>query len=322
MIDNELKFETVCDMILGEMARTAKFGYIKLTPEQREEALQSLTEEERAFYDKMERYSGRGPAYQQAFLGIKYILNNMPDEPGFDESPEKTAGLSLNDLYNITVPSVNGKKILGKNQFDGMLNRPAGIVNSLRGMIKWGPDGYIAGNAEVSDSPVVTPTSPMGLLKRKMGDEMPKHITDTEKIDSPAMSGADEAGDEGEDAGEVLGRDSDEGPDRPYRDPAKPLTRMGIPPSLEDEDEDITPASDRPETEDIPVPDDEEAILSGDAEDIEDDADIILGNSKKKKRRHGYSSVEDNLDDNSLGLDPDVDAAFREFERSSEYGDY
>lgn len=318
MIDNKLTFETVCNMVLGEMSRVAKFGHIKITPEQREEALKSLTDEERAFYDNLSRYSGRGPLYQQAFLGIKYIVNNMPEEPGFDnEFAEKTKGLSLNDLYNITVPSIGGKKVLGKNQFEGLLTRPAGIANSLKGMIKWGPYGYVAGNAEVpdvatgpaGDSKVITPTSPMGLLKRKMGDMMPKHITDTEKIDDPAMTGADEGDDE-------------LGPDIPYEDPAKPITRTGVPPSLEDEEEDNTPASERPEKEHIPVPDDEEAIISGDVEDIDDDEDVILGGKKKKKRVRGFSRPEDDLEDSALGLDPEVDAAFREFERSQNTGDY
>lgn len=322
MIENELKFETVCDLVLGEMSRVAKFGHIKLTPENRQEALQSLTEEEKAFYEGLSRFSGRGPAYQQAFLGIKYILNNMPEEPGFDDQfAEKTKGLTLNDLYNITVPVIGGKKILGKNQFEGLLTRPAGIANSLKGMIKWGPNGYIAGNAETPDvaagpsageERVITPTSPMGRLQRKMGDQMPKHITDTEKIDSPAMTGADEVEPE---------VDGDLGPDIPYEDPAKPIKRLGVPPSLDDE-EDLTPASERPESEHIPVPDDEEAIISGDAEDIEDDSDIILGNPKKKKRVRGHSSIEDTLDDNSLGLDSGVDSAYREFERSSDMGDY
>ena len=137
---------------------------------------------------------------------------------------------------------------------------------------------------------------------------MPKHITDTEKIDDPAMSGADEGDDE-------------LGPDIPYEDPAKPITRTGVPPSLEDE-EDNTPASERPEKEHIPVPDSEEAIIRGDTEDIEDDEDIILGGKKKKKRIRGFSRPEDDLEDSALGLDPDVDAAFREFERSQNIGDY
>lgn len=318
MIDNKLTFETVCDMVLGEMSRVAKFGHIKITPEQREEAFKSLTDEERAYYDNLSRYGDRGPKYQQAFLGIKYVVNNMPEEPGFDDQfAEKTKGLTLNDLYNITVPSIGGKKILGKNQFEGLLTRPAGIANSLKGMIKWGPHGYVAGNAEVPDvasgpaDRVVTPTSPMGRLQRKMGDQMPKHITDTEKIDSPPLTGADET--EPEVDGEL-------GPDIPYEDPAKPVNRLGIPPSLDDEEEDLTPASERPEDEHIPVPDDEEAIISGDVEDIDDDSDIILG--KRKKRIRGRSSIEDTIDDNALGLDPDVDAAYREFERSSDIGDY
>jgi len=323
MIEDKLTFETVCDMVLGEMSRVAKFGHIKITPEQREEALQNLTEEERAYYDNLSRFSGRGPAYQQAFLGVKYIVNNLPDEPGFDdEFAEKTKGLSLNDLYNITVPAFGGKKILGKNQFQGLMTRPAGIANTLKGMIKWTPEGYVAGNAEtpdVAEGPaagadrITTPTSPMGHLQRKMGDQMPKHITDTEKIDSPALTGADEGEPE---------VDGDLGPDIPYEDPTKPMKRMGMPPSLDDEEEDLTPASERPEDEYIPVPDDEDAILAGDIEDIEDDSDIILGNPKKKKRVRGHSSLEDDLDDNALGIDPDVDAAYRDYSRSSDMSDY